>query len=203
VVQISKRIQEAMFSTHKLIQFLMEGPYKDRVNDPEVCNFVLGNPQEMPLPELTSAMKQWITPQNKDWFAYKDSTPLAQQVVAESLEKRLGVSFSPHDVTMTTGAFPAISLSIAALVNPGDEVIFSIPPWFFYEPIIKTWQANPIKVPVDKKTYDLDLNAIEKAISPKTRIVIVNSPHNPTGKIYGKSTLKALSALLTEASKSF
>ena len=101
---------------------------------------------------------------------------------------------------MTVGAFGAIATACDALLDPGDEVIFSLPPWFFYEPMLLLSGARPIKVAVREDDHDLDVDRIASAITAKTRMVIVNTPNNPTGRIYPASTLTALASALTEAS---
>jgi aspartate aminotransferase len=78
-------------------------------------------------------------------------------------------------------------------------VIILDPPWFFYESLIAAQGATTVRVPVDMTTFDLDLDAIAAAITPRTRAIIVNSPHNPTGKIYPPETLRGLADLLTAA----
>jgi bifunctional pyridoxal-dependent enzyme with beta-cystathionase and maltose regulon repressor activities len=70
------------------------------------------------------------------------------------------------------------------LLNSGDEAVISEPAWFCYEPMLLAADAVPRKVKLKVPTFDLDLSAIEAAIGPKTRLVIVNTPHNPTGRIY-------------------
>ena len=81
--------------------------------------------------------------------------------------------------------------------------MFSEPAWFCYEPMLLAADAVPRKVRLKGPAFDLDLDAIEAAIGPKTRLVIVNTPHNPTGRIYGRDTLKALADLLERASARF
>jgi aspartate aminotransferase len=87
------------------------------------------------------------------------------------------------------------------VTDPGDEVIFLSPPWFFYEAMIIGTGAEPVRVRVDQGTWDLDLDAIDKAITERTSAIIVNSPNNPTGKIYPPETLTALGEMLTAASE--
>ena len=86
------------------------------------------------------------------------------------------------------------------MADPGDEVVFSLPPWFLYESLALEAGLVPVKVRIDPDTFDLDLAAIEAAITPRTRVVIVNTPNNPTGRIYPESTLRALADLLEDAS---
>jgi aspartate aminotransferase len=88
-----------------------------------------------------------------------------------------------------------------AVVDPGDEVMFIRPPWFFYEAYIAASGASPVRVKIKPETFDLDLGAIEAAITARTKAIIVNSPNNSTGKIYGPETLKALATLLGRESQ--
>ena len=112
------------------------------------------------------------------------------------------MEFKPEDIFLTTGAFAGLAVTLNAVLEPGDEVIFISPPWFFYETLILAAGGVPVRVKIDPKTFDLDINAIAAAISTKTRAIIINSPNNPTGKIYPESTLKELARLLNAASSS-
>ena len=87
------------------------------------------------------------------------------------------------------------------MTDPGDEVIFLTPPWFFYEALIIGAEASPVRIAVDYETWDLDIPAIEAAITERTSAMIVNSPNNPAGKIYPPETLRALADVLTSASR--
>ena len=167
---------------------------------PGVCDFVLGNPQEMPLPGFVDAIRRHAEPQDKDWFAYKWSEPAAREVVAKALREWRALPFEPEDIALTPGAFGALETAFRAFLDPGDEVVFSLPPWFLYEAMLFSADAVPVKVRVRPDDNDLDLDAIRSAIGPRTRAVIVNTPHNPTGRIYPPETLAALSELLTDAS---
>ena len=167
---------------------------------PGVCDFVLGNPQEMPLPGFVDAIRRHANPQDKDWFAYKRSEPEARDVVAKALREWRGLPFEPEDVALTPGAFGALETAFRAFLDPGDEVVFSLPPWFIYEPMLLSVDAVPVKVRVRSDDHDLDLDAIGSAIGPQTRAVIVNTPNKPTGRIYPPQTLAALATLLTDAS---
>ncbi len=196
----SRQIGKVMQTISGLIRFINDSPYARLRDEPGVCDFALGNPHEMPLPGLAQAFQRWSVPQNKDWFAYKMSEPSSRELVAHSLRLRLGVPFEADDVFLTNGAFAAISVALGAITDPGDEILYVSPPWFFYAPIIVSHNGAPVGVPCDPNTYDLDLDALRKAITPRTRALIVNTPNNPTGRIYPPDTLKALAALLNEAS---
>ena len=123
--------------------------------------------------------------------------------VAERLGDELGLAFDPDDIAMTAGAFAAIMVAFRLLLDAGDEAVYSEPAWFCYEPMLAAADAVPVKVPLKAPSFDLDLAAIEAAIGPKTRLVIVNSPHNPTGRIYDRAMLQELAELLDRASARF
>jgi aspartate aminotransferase len=176
------------------------GPF-DRLNkQPDVANFAVGNPQEMPLPAYVESLQRHVVPGNKDWFAYKLSEPASQRIVAASLSARTGLAWDPRDIAMTNGGFAAIAVSLRALVEPGDEVIFLSPPWFFYEMLILVAGGEPVRLRLTPPDFDLDVDRIAAAITPRTRAVLVNSPHNPTGRVFSRDSLAVLAAALTDAS---
>ena len=183
------------------LNFFQDPAVTSRMGDPLVSDFVAGNPQELPLPEFSAALHQWSTPHNKDWFAYKMNEPKPRAIVAETLRRRFAMPFDAEDIFMTNGAFAAIAVALGAITDPGDEIIYISPPWFFYEAMIVSSMGTPVRVRCDPDTFDLDIAAIEAAISERTRAIIVNSPNNPTGRIYPPATLAALSALLTAKSQ--
>ena len=102
---------------------------------------------------------------------------------------------------MTNGATGALDVVFNTVLDYGDEVIFNSPPFFFYEGMILNSGGVPVRVKIDLDSFDLDLAAIEAAITHKTRLIIVNSPNNPTGKIYLPATLRALADILNRASQ--
>ncbi len=168
--------------------------------EPDVANFAVGNPQEPPMPAYVAALQRQIEPRNKYWFAYKLSEPESQRIVADTLTRRTGLPWDPEDVAMTNGGFGALAVAMRTLVDPGDEVVFLSPPWFFYEFLALAAGGEPVRVPLEPPAFDLNLAGIEAAITPRTRAVIVNSPHNPSGRIYTPEVLSELARLLTDAS---
>ena len=167
---------------------------------PDICDFAFGNPQELAIPGYAAALISHAKPTDKDYYAYKRSEPDAQEVVAKRLTEWRDLPFEAADIALTPGSFGAMAVAFHALLEPNDEVIFSTPPWFFYEGMILSAGGVPVKVPVMATDHDLDVDAIAAAITARTRVVIVNSPNNPTGRIYPQATLRALASVLTEAS---
>src|SRR6185369_5240788 len=146
------------------------------------------------------ALQRWIEPRDPRWFAYSMNEPSAREVVAQSLLDWRGLAFEQEDIFLTNGLTGGLTVVLGAIVEPGDEVIFVSPPWFLYEGMIIAAGGVPVRVKVDMRTFDLDLAGIERSITAKTRAIIINSPHNPTGRIYPPKTLQALARILGQAS---
>lgn len=200
MTEVSKRVRAAESAFAPVADFYFRSRYADRRFDKGVADFTFGNPQEMPLGGFVSALRDAAVPQNKDWFAYKTSEDEPRSFLAEHAGQELGLAFEPEDFALTAGAFGAIALAFRLVLDAGDEAIISEPAWFCYEPMLFAADSVPRKVRLDPVRFDLDLAAIEAAITRKTRLVIVNTPHNPTGRIYDTATLKALAELLDRAS---
>ncbi len=178
-----------------------EGPFARWNADPAVANFAVGNPQEMPMPGYVDALQSALIPQDKDWFAYKMSEPASRAAVARSQTARTGLDWDPADVAMTNGGFAALAVTLRAVLEPGDEVVFLSPPWFFYELLITAADGVPVRVRLAPPAFDLDAAAIDAAITARTRAVVVNTPHNPTGRIYPLGDLRRLGDMLARRSE--
>ena len=197
---ISSHIKAADAAFAAVKQFYSASRYSERRFAPDISDFTFGNPHEMPLPGLVTAIRERAVPHDKNWFAYKTSEEEPQAFLAEHVGRELGLKFDSADIALTNGAFAAIMVAFHLVLDPGDEAIFSEPAWFCYEPLLIAAAAVARKVDLKEPAFDLDLDAIDAAIGPKTRLVIVNTPHNPTGRIYSRETLEKLSQLLERAS---
>jgi aspartate aminotransferase len=200
---VSMRAHMADSGFAAIRDFYFSSRYAQCRDDPDICDFSFGNPHDMPLGGLVSAIRERAVPQDKNWFAYKTSEQEPQAFVAERAGRELGLAFEPADIALTTGAFAAIMVAFRLVLDAGDEAVISEPAWFCYEPMLLAADVVPRKVRLKQPVFDLDLEAIEAAIGPKTRLVIINTPHNPTGRIYGRDILEALSDLLDRASARF
>ena len=106
----------------------------------------------------------------------------------------------PDDIAMTNGGWGAIAVGIRALVEPGDEVIYYDPPWFFYDLLIRGAEATPVTLRLEPPRFSPDPAALAAAITPGTRAVLLNTPHNPTGRILDDAELDAVAEVLRAAS---
>lgn len=197
---LSPRAKNILETMSPIRKFFTESTWARRVSEPDVCDFTIGNPNEMPPHSYVEALKRWIEPRDSRWFAYTMNEPSARGIVAESLLKWRGVAFEKEDVFLTNGLTGGLVVVLGAIVEPGDEVIFVSPPWFLYEGMILAAGGVPVREKIDMETFDLDLASIERSITAKTRAIIINSPHNPTGRIYPPETLRALAQILDKAS---
>lgn len=169
--------------------------------DDRPADFLFGNPHEVAPRAYVDAIRRAAEPKDKEHYAYTMNLPSAAEAVASGLRERFDVAFETEDVSMTNGNFAGLSITLRAVADPGDEIIYVSPPWFFYEALILAAGMRPVRVLATADSYDLDVDAIASAIGPSTRAVIVNSPHNPSGRIYPPAALAELSSALTVASE--
>jgi len=194
------RRSERMAQSVAPFMAFFNGPFAAHNLDPRFANFAVGNPQEMPLPAYVEALRTALVPQDKDWFAYKLSESGSRVTVARTLMARTGLDWDPDDVAMTNGGFAALAVSLRAILEPGDEVVFLSPPWFFYEMLILAADGEPVRVRLRPPAFEMEPDTIAAAITPRTRAVLVNSPHNPSGRIFTLERWRALAELLADAS---
>lgn len=198
---VSQRVRRADAAFAGVRDFYLHSVYAEQRLQPGVADFTFGNPHEMPLRGLVDAIRARAVPHDRNWFAYKTSEDEPREFLAQSLTRELGLGFAPEDVALTGGAFAAIMVAFHLVLDAGDEAVFSEPAWFCYEPMLLAADAVPRKVRLAAGTFELDLAAIEAAIGPRTRLVIVNTPQNPTGRIVPEPVLRQLAELLERASR--
>ena len=196
-----RRMDRMVDSVAHVFGWYLGGDWQKHHLDPGVADFTFGNPQELPLPGLVAAIQHHAEPKDKDWFAYKLNEDEPRSVVVDILRERTGIEYRPEDIALTAGAFGALGVTLRALADEDDEVIFLSPPWFFYELMIASSGAKQVRVRLQPPDFDLDPDGIAAAITPRTRAIIVNSPNNPSGRIYREPQLKALGQVLRDASE--
>ena len=198
--EVASHLSEVIHSMGGFLAAIMDPEIARHAADPAASNFIAGNPQELASPEYVRALQRWAEPKDKDWFGYKMPHRPALVAAAEGLSEELGLTFDADDILLARGAHGGLAAALNVVVDPGDEVIFISPPWFFYEALILGARGRPVKIRVKARDFDLDVDAIAAAISPRTRAVLINTPHNPTGRIFSEETLGALASALEAAS---
>lgn len=176
-----------------------------RIGAENVFDFSLGNPSVPAPPQVNEAIVRALALPPTELHGYTPAAglPACREAVAASLNRRFGTGYGPGDVFMTVGAAASLSCTFKAVVNPGDEVVVISPYFPEYRVWIETSGATCVEVPADPETFDLDVDAIAAALTPRTKGVVINSPNNPVGVVYGIESLTRLAMALEEAERTF
>jgi aspartate aminotransferase len=177
---------------------------KQKFGEDAVCDFSLGNP-DVPPPALAGdALKELAETVSRPFslgYMPNGGFMWAREELAAHLAKEQKAKVTGQHVILSCGAAGGINALFRAVLDPGDEVIAIAPFFVEYSFYVENHSGVLRAVKSKPDTFALDIAAIEAAITPKTRAVIVNSPNNPTGAIYNEDELKQLSAVLLDASK--
>lgn len=176
---------------------------KAQIGTQNVFDFSLGNPS-VPAPDAVRAsiVRNAALPASQlHGYTPAAGLPAARQAVADSLNRRFQTSYEPGDLYLTCGAAAAISITLHAIVNPGDEVIVIAPYFPEYRVWIETAGATCVEVMADATTFQVDTAAVDAAITPNTKAVIIDSPNNPVGAVYTRQTLLSLASVLSGRSE--
>lgn len=171
---------------------------KAEIGEENVFDFSLGNPSVPTPAPVTEAMERLI--KNTESVALHGYTSAqgdaaVRRKIAQSIEKRFGVAADPDLIYMTCGAAASLAITLRAIVRPGDNVIVPAPFFPEYRVFVESVGAKLIPVPC-KADFRLDVDAIERAVTNRTKAVIINSPNNPTGVIFTEESIKRLSEML-------
>ncbi|MRR55872.1 MAG: pyridoxal phosphate-dependent aminotransferase [Deltaproteobacteria bacterium] len=163
-----------------------------------VFDFTLGNPTVEPPGEFEEEFRKLATQPIPGMHRYMNNAGYEEtrQAVAEVLAEKSGLEVKGSHVIMTCGAGGALNVALKTILNPGDEVIILTPFFVEYKFYIDNHGGVPVEAWTDRETFQLNLTAIENAITPKTRALIICSPNNPTGVIYPGEDLQKLGELL-------
>jgi aspartate aminotransferase len=177
---------------------------KAEVGEANVCDFSLGNPHLEPPPEVIDEFKRQASSKELGLHRYMTTAGISdvRSKIAERVSKREAVAFKSDHIVMTCGAAGAINIAMRTLLRPGDKVALFTPCFAEYRFYCLHAGAEPLFVPTDE-TFDLDANRLEKALTPDVRMVILNSPNNPTGRVYPESSVNAVCDVLTKKSVEF
>lgn len=172
----------------------------------KVYDFSLGNPN-VPAPDgvKEAAERLLAMPDNTVLHGYTSAQGDAdvRKAVADNINARFGAGVSPDFIYMTCGAAASLTVTLNALYEDGDEFILLAPFFPEYSVFVKAAGGTPVVVPFDEKTFAPDLSALEKAVTPRTKGVIVNSPNNPSGTVYTRKTLDGIVSLLERKSAEY
>jgi len=164
----------------------------------EIIHLEIGEPDFDTPAHIKDAAKQAL---DAGATHYGPSAGLAEvrEAIAKHIAETRGVPVTPEEVVVTPGAKPIMFFTILALVAPGDEVIYPNPGFPIYESVINFVGGVPVPVPLREETgFGFDLERFERKVGPKTRLIIINSPENPTGGVLDRAQIERIAAIAVE-----
>jgi aspartate aminotransferase len=200
---IAQKIEATIAGSSWIRRMFEEGAELKKKFGPEnVYDFSLGNPNLPPPDKFNEVLRDIVSTCGLDAHCYMPNTgyPEVCGSVADYLTQEQGVPVEPVDVLMTCGAAGALNVALKTILDPGDEVVTPTPCFVEYG-FYADNHGGVLKTAPSRPDFQLDLEAMAAAITPKTKAVLINSPNNPTGAIYSAASLKALGELLAQKSR--
>ena len=202
---VSNKIQGAIEKSSWIRKMFEEGARrKAKYGADKVFDFSLGNPNLEPPLKVKQVLEDLVRDPSPGQHAYMSNAGLVgtRQAVADYLNTFNRPRFSPDEIVMTVGAGGALNIVLKTILNPGEEVLIPKPYFVEYNFYLDNHQGVPRLVNT-KADFSFDFDAMEAAMTENTRAVLINSPNNPTGKVYAKEALKELARLMTHYSDTF
>jgi len=197
-MSISKNISKSMKDSSWIRAMFEEGEKLKKQFGPEnILDFTLGNPVMEPPNELKAELIRIASSEIKGMHRYMTNSGYEEvrEDIAKFYEERSGLPFTKDHIIMTVGAAGGINVALKALLDAGNEVIVPNPFFVEFRFYIEN-HGGSMRLVDTRDDFHLDIEKIEKAINKKTKAIILNSPHNPTGVVYNEEELKDLAALL-------
>lgn len=195
---ISKKVQQFMDQGSWIRRMFEDGiALKQQFGDQNVFDLSLGNPVIDPPVEFFSELKRIANDPVPGMHRYMPNAGYVETraAVATQLREEIGLDFSAEDIIMTVGAGGALNVVFKTLLDPGDEVIIFTPYFVEYQFYADNHSGLCRAVQTDEN-FNPDLGLLERAITPKTRVVLVNSPNNPTGVVYNPQVIAQMSNVI-------
>lgn len=204
---IAKKMQ-ALVNNNSVIRQMFEEGKKMALEfgEENVYDFSLGNPN-VPAPDKVRDTAIEIL-KNEDplsihGYMSNAGFPDVRKKVADSINKKFGTSFNENNIMMTVGAAAGLNCALKAIIDPGDQVLTFAPYFVEYKNYVTNFDGELETVLTDHETFQPDLDALEKAVTAKTKALIINSPNNPTGVIYSEGTIMGIADILSKKQKEF
>lgn len=178
---------------------------KAQIGEDKVFDFSIGNPS-VPAPDsVAETIRELADMAPAQLHAYSAAQGLesTRTAIAENLNKRFGTHYTADNLYLTMGAAACLSACFTALIEPGDEIIVIAPYFPEYRIWIEFAGGVCVEVPAREDNFQIDLDALEQAITEKTKAVVINTPNNPVGTVYMRETLEGLADVLVQAEQRF
>lgn len=202
---ISSQIKITMERSSWIREMFEQGKrLKDQYGEDQVFDFSIGNPLMEPPQEVHDTMIRLLQENQPGAHRYMPNAglPETRSFLANEMKAETHLDFHMNDIVMCVGAGGGLNTVFKALLDPGDEVI-ALAPYFVEYGAYAQNHGGVLKLAKTDEAFQIDLNEIEKTISSITKIIIVNSPNNPSGAVYSQESLNALGELLTRKEKEY
>ncbi|MBQ9022004.1 MAG: pyridoxal phosphate-dependent aminotransferase [Eggerthellaceae bacterium] len=178
---------------------------KAEIGADKVFDFSIGNPSVPAPASVGHALEEiaQLPPAQVHAYTQAAGDPAVRTIIAENLNARFGTDYTAANLYLTCGAAASLSISLKAVLEPNEEVVVVAPFFPEYRTWIETHGATLVMVPARESDFQIDLDAMAAAITPRTKAVIINSPNNPVGVVYSRETLEGLAALLNAKQDEF
>jgi aspartate aminotransferase len=195
---IAKTIAEQLEHSSWIRRMFEEGArLKQERGADKVYDFTLGNPEVEPPPRVIETLRRLVAENRPGLHAYMPNAgfPQVREILAAQLRKETGLDFTAENVFMTVGSAGACNVLLKSILDPGDEVIVLLPCFSEYPFYIGNHCGRMVSVDTDEEFLP-DAERIAAAITPRTKAIILNTPNNPTGRVYSASVLGELESML-------
>jgi aspartate aminotransferase len=200
---IARAVKDALSGSSLIRKLFEEGSELKKIHGAEnVFDFSIGNPDLDPPPAFHRVLNDLACEDAKGSHGYMSNAgfPEVREALAKKASREQECEIPPSHIILSVGAAGALNVIFKSILNPGDEVIVPKPYFMEYRSYIANHGGKIVEVPT-REDFGLDCEKIENALGPKTRAVLINSPHNPTGRVYSGSDLAKLGAVLDRHGK--
>ncbi|AFZ06179.1 Aspartate transaminase [Oscillatoria nigro-viridis PCC 7112] len=164
----------------------------------DVCSLSTGEP-DFDTPEHVKAAAKQALDEGKTKYGPVTGEPQLKAAIARKLRSDNNLNYQPENIIVTNGGKHSLYNLMMALIDPGDEVIIPAPYWLSYPEMVKLASGSPVIVRTDASTgYKITPEQLSRAITPKTKLFVLNSPSNPTGMVYTPAEIKALAEVIVD-----
>jgi len=204
---ISKKMSNLVKNSSAIRAMFEEGRrMAEKFGKENVYDYSLGNPS-VPAPEAVNRAYAAVAENPNSNYVHgymlNQGFDEAREAIAKNLNERFPVAFTKNDIVMTVGAAGGMNVIMKTLLDPGDEVVVFAPYFGEYRNYVSNFDGVLVEVAPDTSTFQPDLKALEEKLTARTKIVIINTPNNPTGVVYSAETLTKLGQTLEEAQRKF
>jgi aspartate aminotransferase len=196
----NQKIVEGLAKSSMIRAMFEEGERLKKIHGADnVFDFSIGNPELEP-PESVLNSIRYYSNEVEGIHRYMSNAGFedVRQKVAQYIQKQSGVPMTQEHIVMVCGAAAGLNITLKALLNPGEEVIVLSPFFVEYLSYIGNAQGVPVIVKTQKDTFQIDVEEVQKAITTKTKAILINSPNNPTGVVYSRKSLEQLKKAIEE-----